>query len=405
MYDVIVVGARCAGSPTAMLLARQGLRVLLVDRATFPSDTISTHWIHHAGVAYLQRWGLLERIRQTGCPPIHTITLETDGVALTGHPPPAGSVTTAFAPRRFVLDTILVEAAVEAGVEFREGFSVEDLSREEGRVVGIVGRTSAGITAKERGRIVVGADGRHSRVARMVQAVEYRQVPSLLAFYYSYWSGVGGDGVEIYSRPRRGIVVVPTNDNSVCIGVAWPRSEFHEFRRDIESNYWRTIVLVSELADRLKVGQREARYVGTADQPNFFRKPYGPGWALVGDAGYHKDAITAQGITDAFRDAELLSRAVHAGLCGRQALETALADYETTRNEAALPMYQLTCQAASIETPPPPSARLMLRALQDDQDEIDRYVGVIAGTVPVASFYSPEHIAQLMDRARRSGVP
>jgi 2-polyprenyl-6-methoxyphenol hydroxylase-like FAD-dependent oxidoreductase len=404
MYDAIVVGARCAGSPTALLLARKGLRVLLVDRAGFPSDTISTHWIHQAGIAYLQRWGLLDRIRATGCPPIHAITLETDGVALTGHPPPAGDATAAFAPRRFVLDKILVDAAIEAGTEFRERFSVEDLIWEGARVVGIVGRTRAGPTIKERALVVVGADGRHSRVARVVQAAEYRRVPSLLTFYYSYWSGVEFSGVEIYSRPRRGIVAVPTNDGFTCVGVAWPRSEFHEFRRDIEGNHWRTIELVPELAERLRAGRREARYVGTADQPNFFRKPLGAGWALVGDAGYHKDAITAQGITDAFRDAELLSRAIHAGLRGQQALESALADYETTRNEAALPMYQLTCQAASIETPPPRSARLLLQALKEDQAEIDRYVGVIAGTVPVDTFYSPSNIAQLLERARRAGV-
>jgi flavin-dependent dehydrogenase len=405
MYDAIVVGARCAGSPTALLLARRGLRVLLVDRARFPSDTISTHWIHHAGVAYLQRWGLLERVRATGCPPIETITLETDGVALTGRPPPAGDVTAAFAPRRLVLDKILLDAAVEAGAEFREGFSVEDLRREGDRVVGILGRTSTGTTVEERARVVVGADGRHSRVARMVQAAEYRQVPSLLAFYYSYWSDVELSGVEIYSRPRRGLVVVPTNDNSTCVGVAWPRSEFHEFRKDIEGNYWRTVELIPELAERLTAGRREDRYVGTADQPNFFRRPYGSGWALVGDAGYHKDAITAQGITDAFRDAELLSRAIQAGLGGGQDLEAALAGYETARNEAALPMYELTCQAASIEAPAPRSARLLLHALKEDQAEIDRYVGVIAGTVPVAAFYSPDNIARLLERARRTGVP
>jgi flavin-dependent dehydrogenase len=212
-------------------------------------------------------------------------------------------------------------------------------------------------------------------------------------------------GVEIYSRPRRGIVVVPTNDGFVCVGVAWPRIEFHEFRRDIEGNHWRTVELVPELAERLRAGRREARYVGTADQPNFFRKPFGLGWALVGDAGYHKDAITAQGITDAFRDAELLSRAIHAGLLGRQTLESALADYQATRDEAALPMYQLTCQAASIETPPPRSARLLLHVLKEDQAEIDRYVGVIAGTVPVGSFYSPSNIARLLERAPQTAVP
>ena len=181
-YDAIVVGARCAGSPTAMLLAREGHRVLAVDRATFPSDTISTHHIHAPGVEALQRWGLLERVVETGVPPIETYLVDFGPFAITGKPG------TAYAPRRTVLDALLVEAASEAGAEIREGFTVEGLVVEDGRVAGIRGHAKGGKTVTEHAQVVVGADGRYSLVADAVGAPEYDTKPKLLAAYYSYLS-------------------------------------------------------------------------------------------------------------------------------------------------------------------------------------------------------------------------
>lgn len=166
-YDVIVTGARCAGSPTAMLLARRGYRVLLVDRVRFPSDTISTHLMHPPGVDALDRWGLLDRLVATGCPPISRYTFDV-GPVLTGSPG------TAYGPRRTVLDSLLVQAAAEAGAEVREGFTVEEVVVEGDRVTGIRGRGGP----LERARVVVGADGRHSRVAAAVQAETYNERPA-----------------------------------------------------------------------------------------------------------------------------------------------------------------------------------------------------------------------------------
>ena len=162
-YDAIVVGARCAGSPTAMLLARAGQRVLLVDRATFPSDTVSTHAVHAPGVAALRRWGLLERLDATGCPPLRTYSYDFGPFTISGPPNPVdGDVCYAYGPRRTVLDKLLVDAAAEAGAEVREGFVVEEVVFDNNAVTGLRGHAKGGKTVTESARIVIGADGRNS---------------------------------------------------------------------------------------------------------------------------------------------------------------------------------------------------------------------------------------------------
>src|SRR5581483_7646777 len=349
VYDAIVVGARCAGSPTAMLLARKGYRVLLVDRATFPSDILSTHYIHQPGVAQLARWGLLEPVVASNCPPITRALCDFGPFALTGSAPPAGEVAEAYCPRRTILDKILVDAAVAAGAELRPGFSVQEMLADGERVSGIRGRGASGGPVTEQARIVIGADGLRSVVARAVQAPTYHERPTLTCGYYSYWSGVPDEGVELYPRDGRAILAFPTNDGLLCLAVQWLHHEFHAFRADVEGNFLQTLELAPGLAERVRGGRREERFLGTADLPNFFRKPYGPGWALVGDAGYHKDPHTGEGITDAFRDAELLADAIDAGLAGRQPLDEALADYERRRNAVAMPLYELTCELASLQ--------------------------------------------------------
>jgi flavin-dependent dehydrogenase len=398
MYDAIVVGARCAGSPTAMLLARKGYRVLLVDKAGFPSDHLSTHWIHQPGVARLERWGLHERLAASGCPPITSISMDFGSFALRGTPPPSGDVAEAYCPRCAVLDKLLVDAAVEAGAELREHFSVQDLVWDGDRVSGITGRSATGMTVTEQARMVIGADGLHSLVARQVEAPTYNSKPALQCAYYSYWSGVPLDGVGFYPREHRGFGVLPTHHGLTCIIVGWPHDEFHAYRADIEGNFLKTLELAPALAERVRQGRREERFSGTADLPNFFRRPYGPGWALVGDAGYHKDPITAQGISDAFRDAELLAEAVDAGLSGKQPVAEAMAEYELRRNEAALPLYEFTCQLATLE-PPPPEMQQLFAALRYDQEQTNRFFGVLAGTVPIPEFFAPENLAQIRGAA------
>ena len=236
MFDAIIVGARAAGSPTAMLLARKGHRVLVVDRATFPSDTLSTHYIHQPGVARLRRWGLLDRLIATGCPPSRQLVFDVGPFALIGAPLPSDGVAEGYAPRRTVLDSLLLEAAAEAGAEIRTGFPVDELVVEDGAVVGI---RSGDVV--ERAGVVIGADGRNSFIARAVQAPEYDTRPGIACAYYTYWAGVEGGDVELY--PREGHMVMGgarTNDGLNIVIVFWPKNEFRAVRTDVERSFHTT---------------------------------------------------------------------------------------------------------------------------------------------------------------------
>ena len=408
MYDVIVVGARVAGSPTAMLLARKGYKVLLVDKATFPSETLSTHMITVAGSAQLRRWGLLDKVEATNCPPVKNIVLDLEfddygAFTLTGFPPPVdGDFAAIYAPKRTVLDKILVDAAAAAGAEVRENFTVKEILMAGERVTGIRGVTPGGNVVTETARIVVGADGKRSLVAQSVRATKYAETPPESCGYYTYWSGVPLKGLEFYTRPGRTVIAFPTNDNQSAIFMEWPNREFHAFRANLEANYRRTIdEIAPDLGERVHAGQLAHRFMGTADLPNFFRKPYGPGWALVGDAGVHKDPITAQGITDAFRDSELLSQAIDAGFSGRQPLDEALADYEQRRNEILMPIYEFIVEHATLE-PFAPEFQQVLAALRGNQEATNRFFGVIQNTITFQEFFTPENLAQIMGTASQA---
>ncbi|MGH8900782.1 MAG: NAD(P)/FAD-dependent oxidoreductase [Egibacteraceae bacterium] len=370
----------------------------MADKATFPSDTMSTHLVHPPGVAALDRWGLLERLTATGCPSVSTYTFDFGSLAITGSPRPINGICMAYGPRRTVLDLLLVDAAVEAGAELRQAFTVDQLLIEDGQVTGIRGHAKGGASVIERARVVVGADGRYSVVAKSVQPVRYHERPPLEASYYAYWSGVPTDGFEGYIRPDRACGAIPTHDGLTCVVVGWPHSEFETNRGDIEGSYLETLELMPEFAERVRAGTRQTRFVGTGDLPNFFRKPYGPGWALVGDAGYHKDPITAQGISDAFRDAELLADALDDSFTDRRSFDEAMAGYQRTRDDAALPMFEFTCQLATLE-PPPPDMQQLLDAVHGNQEAMDGFVSMAAGTVPVPEFFAPNNVERIMTKA------
>jgi flavin-dependent dehydrogenase len=390
-YDVIVVGARCAGSPTAMHLARAGHDVLVVDRASFPSDTLSTHIVHAPGVAALRRWGLLDRA-VAGCPPIDIYAFDFGPFTITGSPG------TAFAPRRIVLDAVLVAAAGAAGAEVRERFTVSELLVEDGRVTGIRGHDAGGRSVTERARVVVGADGLRSLVARTVRPEQYHEKPRLLCGYYAYWSGLPMAGrFESYDRPARGFAAWPTNDDLTLVIAGWPFREFAANRNDLQGNYLATLRTVPAFAERLRSARQETRLVGTA-VPNYFRKPYGPGWALVGDAGYNTDFITGQGIQDAFRDAERCATALHEALTGARPVEAALRDYQSARDTHVRAMYEFTAEIASLE-PPPPDMQRLLAAVSTDQVAMDGFARVAAGVTSPAEFFSDENAGRILARA------
>jgi 2-polyprenyl-6-methoxyphenol hydroxylase-like FAD-dependent oxidoreductase len=399
-YDAIIVGARCAGSPTAMLLARKGYRILVVDRAPFPSDTVSTHVVQPLAAAALARWGLLDRLIASGCPPIHTYLTDFGPLAIEGSPG-TPEAPFAYCPRRTILDKLLVDAAAEAGAEIRENFSVEELLIEEGRVVGIRGHEKGGASVRERARVVIGADGRHSLVAAATRPDEYNVKPPLLAAYYSYWSNLPMRGrFETYVRPNRGLAFVETHDGLTLAIAGWPYREFETNKKDLEMHFMRTLELLPEFADRLSGARRESRFAGAA-LPNFVRKPFGPGWALVGDAGFNKDSITAQGIKDAFHDAERCSRALHAVWSEEHSFDAAMSDYQRERDEQGMPMYEYTCQLATLD-PPTPEQQQLLAAVHGNRAAMDAFTQVSAGTLSPALFFSPQNIQAIMNAPRQS---
>jgi flavin-dependent dehydrogenase len=403
-FDVIVVGARCAGSPTAMLLARKGYRVLAVDRASFPSDTVSTHILHPLGVDALSRWGLLDRLVATGCPPIHTYSFDFGPFTLAGSPG-TDKYPLAYCPRRTILDKLLVDAAGESGAEMRQGFVVEEIIIEGGRAVGIKGRSRHGGSVTEHADAVVGADGRRSIVGEAVRPEQYREKPPLLAAYYSYWSGLPMDGrFESYIRDKRAFAAASTHDGLTLVIAGWPYAEFEKNKQDIEGNYLKAIEQAPAFAERLRSATRVAPFAGTA-VPNYFRKPYGPGWALAGDAGYNKDFITAQGILDAFRDGELCATALDQTFSGARPFEDAMAEYQRIRDAQVGAMYDFTCELATLE-PPPPEVQQLLRAVHGNQAAMDGFARLNAGTISPTEFFAPENVDAIFAHAgsQRGGV-
>lgn len=311
-----------------------------------------------------------------------------------------------YAPRRTVLDKLLVDAAAEAGVEVAEGFTVSGVTSSDGRVTGIQGHKRNGPEIEERARMAIGADGRHSFVAAAAGAEEYHRRPVMTCCYYGYWRDVPPHLVTIRARPRRVLVTSPTNDGLTLALVVFPSDEFEAVKSDIDGHFMAAMDLAPELAELLRAGERVERYFGTGDIPNFFRKPYGDGWALAGDAGYHKDPCTAQGISDAFRSAEWLADAIHAGWSGARPLGAALREYQSVRDAHFLPMYELTCGLATLEAPPP-EIQALHQALRHNQAETDRFFGTLAGTVSIPEYYAPENISRIVGgvvgRAAASG--
>jgi flavin-dependent dehydrogenase len=400
MYDVSVVGARCAGSSLAMLLARAGAKVLLVDRASFPSNIPHGHFIHRHGPPRLKRWGLLDRIARLS-PAVTSLVWDAGDFPLFATDLSIDGVAWAYGPRRDVLDMAFVDAAVESGAELRTGFAVDEYIFENGSVVGIRGRDRTGKVVEERATLIVGADGRNSRLARAVQAPVYDYVPPLLCYYFSYWSGVESNGLEMYIRnqERHTIFAHPTSDDLFVVFVGWPADELHRIRANVEQAFMDVVAGVPDLAERLQAGHREERFYGVADLPNFYRKPYGPGWALVGDAGYHKDPYMAMGICDALRDADYLAEAIGKSLGSNVPAQVALGEYERRRNEASAMDYKLNLSAARFD-PLPPEVYRLREAVRDNPQEARRLIMARMGMIEPTEFFNPANIQRIL-----AGVP
>jgi 2-polyprenyl-6-methoxyphenol hydroxylase-like FAD-dependent oxidoreductase len=382
-----------------MLLARRGHKVLVVDRATFPSDTISTHILWAQGAAALKRWGLLDKLAATGCPPTaRNLLFDFDGIILTGGVIGPDGQDGGFGPRRTVLDKMLVDAAVESGAELREAFTVEELLWDDGRVVGIRGHGREGGSIEEGARIVAGADGVNSFVAKSVGAEEYSATPPLLCYYYSYFSGFAAGDIEWHVRNHHALTIVPTHAGLTMMGWAWPSVRFREIRSDVEGNIAEGFKTMPGVAERFQNAKREEKWMGTSGVPNYFRKAFGPGWALVGDAGYERDPITAQGISDAFLDAESLAESIDSGLAGRMPLEDALADHQTRRDKRARSMYKLTLAQAALEPLPEPMKQVY-RAMQNNEEATRKFFAAATGSLRFSEFMNPANLSSILASA------
>lgn len=349
--DVIVVGSRVAGAATALLLARAGHEVVMVDRTRHPSDTLSTHAIARGGVVQLARWGVLDAVLATGAPPVREVSFHAAGGVVRRTVKDTAGVDHLVAPRRHALDPVLADAAVAAGARLIEGVAVTDVQARNRGEVGVVLRDADGTRSSITARHVVGADGIRSTVAEAVGAPIVDLRPSSAATHYVYVRGLDGSDIEYHLGGGGFAGVFPTNDAEACIWMCSPMSWVPRRRGDAGARMqWFLAELAGvspSLAARVSRSVVTAPVRGAVGLPNQVRRPAGPGWWLVGDAGYHRDPITGHGITDALRDAELVAEAVHACLAGHDE-RVARVCFQQRRDAALAPIFDLTCELAGF---------------------------------------------------------
>jgi 2-polyprenyl-6-methoxyphenol hydroxylase-like FAD-dependent oxidoreductase len=373
-YDAVIVGARAAGAATGLLLARAGLDVLVVDRSQHGDDTLSTHALMRGGVLQLHRWGVLPRIVAAGTPPVRRTTFHIGDEPTPIDIKASHGVDALYAPRRTVLDAVLADTAIAAGAEIRYGTTVTGLRRDgDGRVTGITGRDADGRSLDATAAVTIGADGMSSQVAYWVTAPLQRAGTSAASFVYGYWDGLPADGYNWFFRPGAAAGVIPTNGSQACVFVG---TTPERFRRDLLRNpvdgY---LALLDETAPEFRERLADAGRPDTLHRfpgrVGYLRRPWGPGWALVGDAGYFKDPIAAHGLTDAMRDAELLARAVIDVVTNGVDEAAALGGYETTRNRLSERLLTIADVIASFTWDTTEVAALLLQLAASMTEEVE----------------------------------
>ncbi|MBO0846011.1 MAG: FAD-dependent monooxygenase [Nocardioides sp.] len=385
-YDVVVVGGRVAGASTALLLARAGVRVAVVERTAPGRDTVSTHALMRAGVLQLTKWGILDSVVAAGTPPVrHTTFSYPDGEQTQVSIRAGHGVEALFAPRRTLLDRLLLDAAADAGADVISRATVLGLERDAGRRIrGVTAQSTPGSSYRLEADLTVGADGLRSVVAQQVGAPVVRQGRSASAVLYRYVRGLGTTGYEwVYGR-RAGAGLIPTNDGETCVFASTTPAVMRRLRRlGSEETY---LHLLEEsrpgLAARIRGGTGWSRMRGWRGTPGHVRRPFGPGWALVGDAAYYKDPITAHGITDALRDAELLADAAVVTLGGGPDAGSALPAYQETRDRLSRQLWDVTEEVATYAWDAD-RARTLLRAVSASMsDEVDHLAGLPRAAPP-----------------------
>jgi flavin-dependent dehydrogenase len=399
--DAVVVGARCAGSAAAIALARAGRRVVALDRATFPADTLSTHLLFPPGVAELARLGALERVRALGAPPLRTALVGGAGVEPSATFTPVEGIDHALCVRRTGLDTALVETAREAGADVREGVRVLDLVFDGTRVAGV--RTEDGELLAP---LVVGADGRRSTVARLAGAKRsYREHRNGRACFFAYFSDARAEWRGIAAQWREGAELAtafPCDDGLVLVLLMPPVERAADFRRDLPGEFARTIDLLPRLRDRLDGCEMATKVRAATDTTSYFRRSSGPGWALPGDAGHFKDPVTAQGIRDALRFGRLLGEAAAPHLEDAPRLDAALLAWERRRERECLETYQWTNRLGRAEAMTPLEVELY-RLLAADPDATRSLLDVFSRRIAPSQAVGPARAARLVVRALLRG--
>ena len=379
LYEVIVVGARASGAATAMLLARRGLRTLLLDHGEPGSDTLSTHALMRGGVMQLSRWGLLDGIVAAGTPPVRRTTFRYGDENIVISIKPSHGVDALYAPRRTILDALLVRAAIDAGADVHHRTSVTDLIMRDGRVHGVHAATPDGRIADVGAPLVIGADGVRSTVARSVGAQFTRVGNHAAATTYAYWSDLVTDGYEWNFSPNACSGVIPTNNGEVCVFANATPERIGRGGVAIIND------VVAEgtpaLAERLRRATPPRGARTWSGQRGYLRRSYGPGWALVGDAGYFKDPISAHGLTDALRDAELMARAVIDGFGSHSMLTHALEQYETTRDQLSVPLFDVVDRIAGHRWNEREIGQLLLELNSATADEVETLAAIESGAM------------------------
>ena len=371
-FDVIVVGARCAGSPLAIDLVQRGLRVCVLDRARFPSEVPSTHLVQPSGVARLQRLGLGERLVATGAPPLEHGTFVIDDVAIAAGPAVTRLLGSALCVRRVTLDALLVEAAAAAGADVRIQTGVVGLIEEDGVVRGV--RTEAGPL---RASLVVGADGPHSSVARFVGAAEYHVTEPGRFFLWAYYEGAAGPvrRARLGKVGDIGFLAIPTDDGVFMAGVAPSMDARAAYMADVEGSFAGALAQLDEVPDVLHSATRVGPIRRMTNWHGYFRQATGPGWVLVGDAGHFKDPTPGQGISDALRQGEHLAAALEAGL-GTGDLPRHLQDWWRWRDDDAWDMYWFARDMGAAG-PSPKVAVEIFRDISRSPDGAERFMRVL----------------------------
>ena len=388
-YDAIIVGGRLAGAATAAQVARQGARVLLLERARFPAPTVSCPIIHNNSLACLARLDLLDAVAAIGAPRIHYLAQDFTDFAVLAPIPAVEGRDYAYSIRREVLDTAVLRAVqARYPVEVREGFAVTDLLRDGERVVGVRGRADGGAEERLDADAVIGADGKGSLVARLVGAARYDELPGHACVYYAYYRDFEWDGSARIFRAGDDLAALlfPAEDGLLTIAVGAPARFFPEFQSDPEGAFERRWRMIGDLGPRGAAAERATPIRGQGPTASFRRVPFGPGWALVGDAGYYKDPITGQGIHDALRSAELLGEARAAVQAGAD-WTAAMAEYQRRRDAESAAMYAFTDMLARFD-PLTPETIGLFRAIAADPRLSEEYAGIYNGVTDPSEFFA-----------------